>query len=133
MDYSDVEGLIEKCLAEISEASEGGFDVERASKAAALCLKTQMKLAYMIEQIELQSRGAKNEIARIEGEKYFEIKNAATAKLTDAALTASLAKEPDVLEAKRNFAKDESSYKKWLYLSNTLKESHVFFRGMSRE
>ncbi len=133
MKYDDLESLIEKCLAEIEKASEGHYDPEDAERAASLVLKTQMKLGFYIEEVELKSRNSKNEISRIEGEKYYEIKGEATTKITDAALSAAIAKSNDVVEAKRKYAEDESALKKWNYLSNVLNNSHLYFRGFNKK
>lgn len=134
MDYSDVEKLIDSCLDEIDKASKGDYDSEQAERSAALLLKTQIKLAYLIEEIELRSKNSKNEINRIEGDKYFEFKTAnADKKTTDAMITAAVSKDPEVVQAKKDFAADEAAYKKWNYLSASLKEGHIFFRGMGRK
>lgn len=133
MDYQEIETLIDKCLEEISKASEGYYDHDTAEKSAALVLKTQMKLSYLIEEVEFKARMSKNEISRIEGEKYHDLKSAATGKLTDAALSAAIAKEPDVRQAKKQHAQDEAALKKWNYLGNTLTNSHLFFRGFNRK
>ena len=133
MDYSDIEALIEKCLDEVSKASEGFYDADVAERSSALILKTQMKLSYFIEEVEFKARMSKNDISRVEGEKYQELKAASITKITDAALTAAIATEKDVQEAKQNFARDESALKKWNYLSNTLTNAHVFFRGFNKK
>ena|ERR1700723_1900826 len=133
IDYSDVEKLIEECFNEINASSREKYDSDKADRTAALFLAAQMKLSFLIEDIELRARQAKNEITRIEGEKYFEIKIAGgDKKITENALLSALAKEPDIVASKLECAKQEASLKKWIYVLNTLKDSHIYFRNLSK-
>lgn len=133
IDYSDVESLIEECLTEMSDASREKYDAEKADRTAALFLKTQMKLSYLIEDIEMKSKNAKNEITRIEGEKYFEYKmQNDKIKITENMLSNHVNKDNDIVNAKIDCAKYESGLKKWNYLLGILKDGHIFFRNLSK-
>ena len=80
IDCSDIESLIERCFKEMEEASRDRYDSEKADKTAALFLTAQMKLSFVIETVEMNAKNAKNEIARAEGEKYFEYKTSNESK-----------------------------------------------------
>lgn len=132
-DAQEIENLIQKCIRETEEAQAKKYDPDKADKTAALCLEAQLKISYFIESIELKVKHMKNEISRVEGEKYFEIKSSNTdKKITEVALQQSLAKDPDVVKAKHEYAIAESEAKKFGYIINTLKDAHVFFRTLAK-
>jgi hypothetical protein len=133
IDYSDIETIIENCFNEIQGASRAKYDTEMADKTAALFLVAQMKLSFLIEEVELKAKNAKNEITRIEGEKYFEYKTSnADKKITENMLASYVAKEPDIVRARVECATHEANLKKWNYLLSTLKDSHIYFRNLSK-
>lgn len=133
IDYADVETVIEQCFEEIQSASRSKYDADKADRTASLCLLAQMKLSFLIEDIEMKAKNAKNEIARVEGEKYFEYKSSGgDKKITENMITSFVAKEPEVVSIKLECAKQEATLKKWNYVLNTLKDSHVYFRNISK-
>ena len=133
VDVLDVENLISQCLDEASSASREKYDVDKADRTAALILVAQMKLSFLIEEIEMKAKNAKNEIARIEGEKYFEYKtNNTEKKITENMLTNYVAKDVEVVAAKRECAQQEASIKKWNYILNILKDQHIYFRNIGK-
>jgi len=133
IDFSDVEELIEKCFNEMQEASRIKYDADRADKTAALFLMAQMKLSFLIEEVEMKAKNAKNEITRIEGEKYFEYKTTNTdKKVTENMITNFVAKEPDIVNTRRECAAFEATLKKWNYILGSLKDGHIFFRNLSK-
>ncbi len=133
IDYSDTEQAIEKCFEEMQAAGRDKYDTDKADKTASIFLVAQMKLSFLIEEIELAARHAKNEISRIEGEKYYEYKQAGTdKKTTENMATNYVAKDSDIVAAKRECAKQEAALKKWNYVLNTLKDGHVYFRNISK-
>lgn len=133
IDYTDTEKMIEQCYAELSAASRKKYDSEEADRTASMFLIAQMKLSFLIEDVELKARQAKNEIARLEGEKYFEYKTSNTEKkITENMLTNYLAKSSDIVDAKTEAAKHESTLKKWSYVLNTLKDGHIYFRNIGK-
>lgn len=133
IDLTDVEALIEQCFDETSAASREKYDSDKADRTAALFLTAQMKLSNLIEEVELASRNAKNEISRIEGEKYFEIKESDSAKkITDKMTESYVAKHADIVEAKKSFAIHESSLKKWNFILSCLKDGHIYFRNIGK-
>ncbi len=133
IDFNDVEKIIEKCFTEMEEASRSKYDADIADQTAALFLVAQMKLSLLIEDAELKVKNSKNEIIRLEGEKYFDYKIAnADKKITENMLSSYVAKEPDIVRVRTENASAEANYKKWNYILNVLKDGHIFFRNLSK-
>jgi uncharacterized protein (DUF885 family) len=133
IDYSDLEQLIEECLEDCSAASRERFEAEKADKVAAKMLCAQMKLSFLIEEIEMKARQSKNEVIRLEGEKYYEIKTKGSdKKITENMMTNYIAKDVDIVQAKQEAAEQEAALKKWGYIMNTLSASHIYFRNVSK-
>lgn len=133
IDYSDIELVIGQCFEALSVASMEKCETDKADRTAALFLTAQMKLSFLIEDVEMKAKGSKNDITRIEGEKYFSYKDSnLEKKITENMLTSYLAKEPEVVLAKKECAQFESSLKKWNYILDTLKNGHVFFRNLGK-
>ena len=128
------EALVEKCFAELLIASKEKYDAEKAERTAALLLTAQIQLAFYIEDCDLRARHSKNEIARIEASKYYDIKNAQLEKrLTEAMLENAVQKDDTVIAAKRANAESESDLKKLGYIMGTIKDSLYYFRGLSKK
>jgi hypothetical protein len=133
IDYSDIEDLIGECFEQMQSASREKYDSEKADKTAALFLMAELKVSLLIEDIEMKSRGAKNEISRIEGEKYFEYKTKNTdKKITENMMSSYLSKDADIISAKAEYAKHESNLKKWNYILDVLKDGHIYFRNIGK-
>ena len=126
--------LIEKCLKELELAHKEKYESEKAEKTAAMFLLAQTKLVLFIEDTELRAREAKNEVSRIEAEKYFEYKNSMSGnKTTETMISQYVAKDEKVVESKSQAAKAEASLKKWSYVLATLKDRHIFFRNVGKK
>lgn len=133
IDYNDVEEIIEKCFAELDSASRERYDGEKADRTASLFLVAQMKVSLLIEDVEMKAKLSKNEISRIEGEKYFEYKMSGTEKkTTEGMLSNYVAKDKDVSSAKNDCAKFEATLKKWNYILDTLKNGHIYYRNLGK-
>jgi hypothetical protein len=133
IDFLDTEELIERCFNEMQEASRNKYDTDKADKTAALFLMAQMKLSFLIEEVEMKAKNAKNEITRIEGEKYFEYKTInADKKVTENMITNFVAKEADIVSARRECASSEATLRKWNFILGSLKDGHIFFRNLSK-
>lgn len=133
MDYSDIESILEKCFDELSNVNSDKYDSEMVDRTASLFLMAQMKLAFLIEEVDIKAKNSKNEISRIEGEKYFEYKNSNfDKKQTENTLTAMVAKDSDVVKAKQESAQYEAAIKKWTFILNSLKDGHIFFRNLEK-
>lgn len=133
MNFENIEEIIEKCFKELEKVNSDKYDAEMVDKTASLFLMAQMKLSILLEDAEMKAKNSKNEISRIEGEKYFEYKNShLDKKITENMLTNYVAKDSDVVSAKRESAQYEANLKKWNYLLSSLKDGHIFFRNLGK-
>ncbi len=133
IDYSDIENLISECFTEMQSASREKYDSDRADKTAALFLMAQMKLSLLIEEVEMKAKNSKNEISRVEAEKYFEYKtNNVDKKITENMMVNYIAKEASIVDSKTECAKHEANLKKWNYVLSTLKDGHIYFRNIGK-
>ncbi len=133
VDYSDIESVIEQCFNEMNASSRDKYDFEKADKTASLFLLAQMKISFLIEDVEMKAKNSKNEISRIEGEKYFEYKTKnSDKKITENMLLNYVSKDADIVKAKLENVQFEANLKKWNYLLSILKDGHVYFRNLSK-
>lgn len=129
----EFEEMIGKCFAELSTARKEKYDADKAVNTASLFLEAQMLLAFFIADIELQASHFKNEIERIESIVYFRIKDETLGKKpTEATLVHFVAKDPEVIAARRASAEGQAELKKYNYLMSSLKEGHIFFRNIGK-
>lgn len=129
----EIEELIEKCFIELNSAHKEKYEAEKAERTAAMFLAAQMKLSIIMADIELQARHSKNEIERVEADVYFKTKeDNIVKKLSEASLTQYMSRDPSVIAAKTNSAKSEANLKKYTFIMASLKEGHLFFRGLSK-
>src|SRR5271154_3535592 len=92
----ELEALISLCFSELSTASKEKYDAEKAEKTAAMFLAAQVQLAFFISDVDLRARHSKNDISRVEAQKYFELKDDFGGKKpTEAALTNGVAKHSE--------------------------------------
>jgi hypothetical protein len=128
-----VEELISQSLKELEIARQENYDSIKAEKTAALFLVVQIKLAELLQDVELNAKQAKNEIDRIEAEKYLQFKETSgEKKITENGLTALIAKDKDVISIKNEAARAEAELKKFNYILNTLKDAHIYMRAVSK-
>ena len=133
INYSDIEETIGKCFEAMEESSRDKMDQDKADQIAALCLVAQMKVSSLIEEVELKAKHAKNNISKVEGEKYFELKSSNTdKKITENMLLNYIAKDDEVIQVKQSCAEYEANLKKWTFILNTLKDSHHYFKNISK-
>lgn len=126
----ELEDIITKCLAEMETAALDRYETDKADRTAALFLVAQMKISLVIEDIELKAKQSKNEVERLEGQKYLEIKNQVSEKkITENAIQAHIVVSDDIYKAKQAAAEYEANLKKLTFLFNTLKDGHIYFRN----
>lgn len=129
----EVETLIAQCLKELEIAHQEHYDTIRAEKTAALFLIAQIRLAELLQDVELNAKQAKNEISRVEAEKYMEFKEMSSEKkISENALTSLIAKDKNVINIKNEAARAEAELKKFNFILNTLRDAHVYYRGVSK-
>lgn len=130
----EFESLLNRCFDELKKASTEKYEPEKAEKTAAMFLSAQIQLAAFIADIELKARHSKNEVERVEAARYYALKIGDTGgkKLTEMALAQMVAKDDEVVSAKRLWAESESELKKYVFIMNTLRDSHILFRGIGK-
>lgn len=129
-----VEFIIEQISVEFKAAHHSRYEPKQAELTAALCLEAQKQLAQFLSDSELLSKERKSEVERVEAERYFfykENKNS-TEKVTDVALNRMVAKDPEVMIAKKEQYMAEADFGKYKNLFGVLKDAHIFFRGLAK-
>lgn len=127
-----VQALVMRCLEASQDAHEGRFDTERAQNTAAMFLTAELQLTMFLGDIELRAKESKYEIERVEAEAYFQLKSNTTGKITESALTQSIAREKEVVKSKKACAAAEADAKKWNNLLGVLKDGHIYFRNLGK-
>ncbi len=130
-----VEFIIEQISMEFKAAHHEKYEPKKAELTAALCLEAQKQLAHFLSDSELLSKEKKSEVERVEAERYFfykENKKNPDEKMTDTALNRMVAKDQEVLSAKREQYMAEADFGKYKNLFGVLKDSHIFFRGLAK-
>jgi len=126
-----VEELIAKVSKELKLAHREKYEMERAERTAALCLTAQIELSQFLAEAELLAKENKSEVESISSERYYFFKSGAE-KITDVALNRLVDKDEEVKAAKKEQYSAESDYNKWKSLMGTLKDAHIYFRGVSK-
>lgn len=117
---------------ELVKVHSGRYDEKKAIRAAALALKAQMDLSSLIADDEARAKGCKVALKEIEAEVYFEARDGAEKKLSEAALTQIVAKDKKTSAAEAALVEAEKNAKRWANMSNHLKEAHIFFRTIGK-
>lgn len=130
----EFEDLVEKCYLELSLAYKETYSPEKAEKTAAMFLAAQMQLAFFITSIERDAKFSKAEIERIGAEKYFEVKDNSISekKITEATLQNMVAKNEEVIKAKKLNCEIEAELKKYGYIMSSLKDGHHYFKMIAK-
>lgn len=124
--------LIGAISVEVNSAHKEKYDQEEAEKTAALCLEAQIELAEFLSDSEFLAKESKAEVERKESEQYFYYKGKAVGKTSDAALKQEVARDKEVLAAKKTQFQAEADYNKWRNLFGFLKDAHHYFRGVAK-
>ena len=129
-----VEFIIEQISTEFKAAHHTKYEPKKAELTAALCLEAQKQLAQFLSDAELLSKEKKSEVERVEAERYYFYKeNKKTdEKMSDVALNRLVAKDPEVIFAKKEQYIAEADFGKYKNLFGVLKDAHIFFRGLAK-
>jgi hypothetical protein len=128
-----VEELILKISSELKKAHEYRCDVRKAESNASLTLDAQIELTDFMTDAELRAKEAKSEVEMISAERYFFYKASKSGeKVTETALNHYVAKDSNVLEAKKNQYKYEAEFAKYKNLNGILNNAHIYFRGLGK-
>jgi len=130
-----VESLVDDFVNELREAHKQKYDTEKAELTAALCLDAQREIAEFLAEAELLAKEKKSLVDSIQAEAYFKYKDLPDVngkKLTEAALSHKVAKDIEVISSKKEQYIAEANYNKWRNLFSTLKDGHIYFRGLAK-
>lgn len=130
-----VEFIINQISTEFRLAHKEKYEPKKAELTAALCLEAQKQLAEFLSDSELLSKEKKSEVERIEAERYYFYKDSLKTKeekVSDVALNRLVAKDIEVIQAKRDQYVAESDFSKYKNLFGVLKDAHIFFRGLAK-
>lgn len=128
--------LFSKCCDEIAAIrTEVDFPNERADKAAALTLQTQIELSKVLRDYEISTKLAKGKIDNVQASKYNEIVNIMSSgkKPTEAAISHEIVLDENVQNAKIEYANSDghtNMLKNWM---NILKDAHIMFRARAKK
>lgn len=136
-DNDELEKVITIVLTALKKIREEEFDDRKCSAMAAAALEVQCKLADILATTEFEAKHAKNELEFVIGERAIEIRKTAeplkaSGKVTEGQIEAMVNKDPEIKEKKLELEKTERVFKKWYYLSSSMKEAHIFFRGLEK-
>ncbi len=127
-----VEEIIAKVSRELKLAHREKYEMEKAERTAALCLTAQIELAEFLAEAELLAKEKKSEVESVSSERYYFYKSEAETKITDVGLNRLVDKDELVKAAKKEQFSAEADYNKWKSLMGTLRDSHIYFRGISK-
>lgn len=131
-----VEFIIEQISIEFKAAHHSKYEPKKAELTAALCLEAQKQLAQFLSDAELLSKERKSEVERVEAEKYFYYKEnqkkSDEKSYSDVALNRLVAKDQEVVSAKKEQYQAEADFGKYKNLFGVLKDAHIFFRGLAK-
>lgn len=127
-----VKRMVDEISKELAKTHEHKYDEKQAVKTAALALKAQMALSEFLSDSEATAKGAKNAVKIVEAEAYFEHRNSAEKKISEAALQQLVARDKKVQIAEQNVIEAERKSKKWAIVFAILKDAHIFFRNLGK-
>lgn len=128
-----VEEMAETLTDAMDDVYQGNFDILKAERMAALALSTQMELAKFLADAEWRAKQAKQELKYVSAEVHGRYKAMpAEKKLTDASLEQLVNKDKEVRAVESKMAELEREAKKWQYVHGTLRDAHIFFRGLGK-
>lgn len=126
-----VEQLISEITVEIRKAHQAKYDPDTAERTAALILEAQKEVAEFLGDAEFLAKESKSKSDSIESQRYFFYKNGSE-KITEVALKQRVADDFERKDALTKQNRAESDYDKWKNLFGFLKDSHIYFRSLSK-
>jgi hypothetical protein len=124
-----------KVLVELDSLYKGMFDETEADCAAALCLLSQAALVQVLASAEFKARSLKRDIDFAKAEAYSTIKADPPdgKKVTEAALTQLITKDPEVQRLSRDQNLAEKEAKELSNILSILKDAHITFRSIHKK
>ncbi len=123
----------EKILKELDVMNRGVYDPSDAAQAAALCLLAQASLLSKQAAADFRARSLKRDIEFKKSEVYFQARQNAEGKVTEASITQKVVGNSEVHQAYDDWNQAEREAKELTNIFNILKEAHIMFRGFSKK
>jgi len=135
MENRSIESLVEFVLNQVQSVRDGTFDTIKSDVVAAASLEAQLLLADILSSAEFEVKQRENDLDFIEAEIATNIRTEfkePSKKITEAQVKELVSSKLEIKEAKSNSAVAHKEFKKWQYIYNTLKDSHIFFRNLNK-
>ena len=130
-----VQRLVDVVQHQLTKVRSGTFNPAKGEQVAALALEGQLELAPFYADAEFSAKNAKHLVEFAEAEKEINIADEANdkkVKITQAAISRMASISDEVKGAKKHMVGLEKEHKKWRYVYDTLRESHIFFRNIGK-
>lgn len=128
-----ISSLIDYVLEKTQQVKDETFVEDKSDLVAAASLEAQLLLASHVAICEAQAKKSKTDLDFVKSQRAIEIKTSSKEKITDAMLEHNINVTEDVKTAKNDVIEAESTFKKWSYINNTLKDAHIFFRNLNKK
>lgn len=135
MENRSIETLVEFVLNQVQAVQNSTFDSVKSDVVAAASLEAQILLADILSSAEFEVKQRENDLDFLEAEFATNIRSEnkePSKKITEAQVKELVNSKPEIKEAKSNSATAHKEFKKWQYIYNTLKDSHIFFRNLNK-
>jgi len=133
MEQRSIETLVEFVLNQVQAVQSGTFDSVKSDVVAAASLEAQLLLADILSSAEFEVKQRENDLDFLEAELATNIRTEnREKKITEAQVKELISSKSEVKEARTNSAVAHKEFKKWQYIYNTLKDSHIFFRNLNK-
>lgn len=135
MENRSIESLVDFILNQVQSVKDGTFDTIKSDVVAAASLEAQLLLADILSSAEFEVKQRENDLDFIEAEIATNIRTEfkePSKKITEAQVKELVSSKKEIKEAKSNSAVAHKEFKKWQYIYNTLKDSHIFFRNLNK-
>lgn len=124
--------FIDKCVAVIQKAYEESPTLEEAEKYAALFLDAQIKVAAELRSVDLDARMRKSGTKALKASVLLDAATRGDKKPADSLLNAIVDSDSLVQESQLGLDKAEVLVAELENYLHVFKESHVYFRSVSR-
>ena len=133
MEQRSIQTLVEFVLNQVQAVQSGTFDSVKSDVVAAASLEAQLLLADILSSAEFEVKQRENDLDFLEAELATNIRTEnREKKITEAQVKELISSKSEVKEARNNSAVAHKEFKKWQYIYNTLKDSHIFFRNLNK-
>lgn len=117
----------------IRESYESSVTLDQAEKLAAEFLYAQMKVAEILQEVDLDSRMRKSGNKAIRAAVYLAEAGKGDKKPSDVMLNAMVDTSPEVSQSQDAFDHAEADKNFWENYYQIFREAHIFYRGLAKQ